>query len=546
MSSPIRALIWHEWRLYRWAVAVALFLYVSVILFAASDSTGNDALECALVLNTLVTLGMMLFLGFWRGGAPDLDPGFPVRMLTLPVRTSALVSVMFLFRVVLIAVSMSVALAISFICFRTDASEFIGVPVRALGCADLMALFLAATWFFSALGPLGNTVATFAVALPLALAGIWFLAHSHVPFRVWPVFFGAVPAGYAAALIGVALYRSGRSATALSRVMQAFPRTRGSLARAWWRVRRARPFASPMDAQAWFEWHRNASLLPPLALVLAGWLTAAMVLSESRSSDWGLWVAFAPLWLLVSSVVAAAAMGGLTVLRDYADRASGLAVFSMTRPISTAHMARARLKAGLRSVALTVLFMAVIFAALLFSAAVPGSRLWSLLQSPQFVPSLLLGAGCAVLGMWVLYWLAAPVCLGWGFFTLLYGIALLIGAITTGPRSDFVRSLETAQLLWVPAACVLLATAAAFQMASKRRLVSPKAQVISLVVWLAIVIPSAYVYYGRWIPALVTHSTGVVPPFIPVPVFAFYASLLLLAFAPLATVPLWLTWWRHR
>ena len=260
MRSPIRALVWQEWHLARWPIA---------IVFACTSCV---TLGCALLAKPLrvyfeaelawgVAVGayvcLVLFLTFWRGSTKDIDAGFPTRLFTLPVRTGALAATVFFSR--LACVGISALLTAGLCCLYFGMSDALVAFPPALML--LMVYFQTVAWVMSGASPPVVILAAaflFAPATLLMRALVSFRGLVNLllywqdrqflaTFEAEPLLTVTVLSGllcfvgvvaYAIARISVGRLRHGTSiANAPGRIAEALPTAPG----------RTRPFASPMQ-----------------------------------------------------------------------------------------------------------------------------------------------------------------------------------------------------------------------------------------------------------------------------------------------------------
>jgi hypothetical protein len=271
MHSPALALNWQIWGRHRWGLGGALLTvaaicvmpqaYPSAKLTSDVGDTGTPFMMVILMPFGFVTLYLAYVFSHSELGNRTGSSGFPVWMLTLPVRTPWLVLWPML--------SAAVTVALTWLAVGWFALNKVGLEVPlvwpALGLACTLVWILAVDW--SPLGSISKALVACAV-----LAGLW---TGLLRDDTHDATFAALPAilllGFVAGSAGVRrLRRGGRGSGFTIMVAPAFR----------WRIGRQRRFATAQKAQFWLEWRRNGSLLPLLAACWVLLVALFMVLSD--------------------------------------------------------------------------------------------------------------------------------------------------------------------------------------------------------------------------------------------------------------------------
>jgi hypothetical protein len=356
MRSPAIAIGWEFRQRHRWGLtALAAYLIVLAIIklltVAAGQPVKLDSGESfALVVAIPITTTFMYFLAVFSFGlAGDLaarQSMFPARLFTLPVTTAALVGWPMLYG----TLAMALLWAVTRI-FAPFPAEF-DVPVvwPGLLAASLVAWTQALTWM-----PYPLTGMRVIVTV-LWLTVIDTIVFTALEFKVAEVVMLGllaphVPLAYLAARFAVARGRRGD--------VPDWRELPARLARiAGLRARRRDPFHSAARAQAWFEWRRHGRSLPALVAMLLPFELGFLFLIRETPA-----LIFYTLFGVLVTPPFMAGFVAATVSRPNhnARDSHGVSPFMATRPLSTAALIAAQLKATIWS---TIAAWALVLAAI--------------------------------------------------------------------------------------------------------------------------------------------------------------------------------------
>jgi hypothetical protein len=536
--------IWEQWRQTNKALAIVfggLVLYAffawkfhSLLYYIFSLSQG-------LVVSAahLPALGavVLLLLQEDRG---RVGFSYPRRMLVLPAHTFALVAAPLIFRLAIIAFF---GFATGWVCdtFVMDA-YFKGPEILLL--MTLVAAMHAFVFLACGYGAATGT-AIFLAAFLLGLPGLnVFLQNtienlglpSPVPveYMLPDIGYGGIPAALIVfpywlfvAYMGA---RHARSEVAEDPV--------GGLVRVATRItyfdRERTEFSSPEAAQQWLEWRRGAYLFPWLAFALG--LVLLLVLPNGADAvEQRFVISF---FVLGVSPAVVASLVGYVVTRPGSD----YQWFVGARPLDTATIARARLRAGIKAVIWAYVLLGALFVVsfkLMFrgAAIIPSlvADLHSITstQGPmgEGVRALALLSVFAVLTSWSLFWLARVAgVVVW----VAAGVVALWFYLKGGALYRFDSSLDSVITPITPGILTMAAFAGvsgicAIAVAVWRGYIRVPALVGSLAVWLALI------FLGLRLESFISFGGPLV-----------LGAWLMLPFIPLASVPLALEWQRHR
>ena len=291
MAAPAFGLGWHLWRRYRFFGLAFLTYGVVVALMVPWAVRGHFQ---AVALAGSIGLVMANFITIALFANPDADivgrnSGYPPYLLTLPVRTRELVLWPMLYCIVTVELSWA---AIGLLILKP-----LGVQLPlwwpALILAALAACILAVYWLPLGLPYLRLGLLILVIGLVCGL-GIWG-AYTLAPGALVSIFLGVVALAYTVAVSGVASARQGVTPDWTVRKERV-----GTAARP------QKPFASPHQAQFWYEWRRNGILLP----LVVGGILLVVYLCLLNSHDRAPLDIFHP---LVPSEVEVKGVGGIQV-----------------------------------------------------------------------------------------------------------------------------------------------------------------------------------------------------------------------------------------
>ena len=355
MQHPALAIGWELWARNRGGIAAISAGLIAASITAVLLPTGTAA-ETVVILSAMFLPVAIIFLlsavshcEFHEG---RLRLGFPARMFTLPVRTSALVAWPMVYGVVALTL-LWVAVAV-----------LVWLPAGVEPAWWLVPLLAVAFVWFQAIcwavpGPPLARILAACVALPalkfalemIATVIVMFVNHEArvdqstlIPARpaIVTIFAtGFIPLAYAVAVVGVSLARRG-TGSGWTPPWQRAERTP---------ARRLPPFRSPARAQLWFEWRRKGAILPLFPPCFLLFLTVVAVpFVGARELVYGV----VGMVILVLAVAFAVGYGfGKT---SFWASDLHLSAFHGTRPLGSGALASAKLgAAALSSLATTAL-----------------------------------------------------------------------------------------------------------------------------------------------------------------------------------------------
>lgn len=363
MRSPARAIAWEFRHRHRGGlIAVAAYLLVIgsiklLMLASGRQLTLGDAESFALVVLVPVTSTFTYFLAvFTYGVSGDLaarQSMYPARMFTLPVTTAALAGWPMLYGAIVTAALWTAARLLA-----VWPSDF-HVPViwPALLGMTVLAWAQALTWMPYGLPGMRVVVTMLWLVVidTVVLLALHFKTSEPVMLALLAPL---VPLAYPVACVAVARARRGD-----------VPDWRGRFsrrARIGAEATRARTaFRSPARAQAWFEWRRHGPTLPVWVAILLPFELALLWVAGNAPA-----LIFAILIGALLTPPLMAAFAAATGRKSNPDARDSLGVspFIATRPLTSAELIAAKLKATMWS---------TIAAWLLVLVAIPLALVWS-------------------------------------------------------------------------------------------------------------------------------------------------------------------------
>ncbi|MCC6153313.1 MAG: hypothetical protein IT367_06120 [Candidatus Hydrogenedentes bacterium] len=535
--------IWEQWRQTNKALAIVfsgLVLYGLIawqldrlLKYAFSNSYGLMLSAAHLpVLGAVV----LLFLQENRG---RVGFAYPRRMLVLPAHTFSLVAAPLIYRLCVIGLF---AFATGWVCDAFIADVYFKGP-QILLLLTLVAALHAFVFLICGYGASTGTaifIAAFIVGLPGLNVFIqstilnFGLPNPKIPpiytvpdigFGGLPFAFLLIPYWFAVAYVGA---RHARSEVAEDPV--------GGLVRFATRItyfgEERDEFPSPEAAQQWLEWRRGAYLFPWLAFALGLILVVALP-AASEAQERRFVISF---FVLGVSPAVVASLVGYIVTRPGND----YQWFVGARPLLTATIARARLRAGIKAliwayVLLGVLFLVAFKVMFWDQPIVPSlvSDLHNITSTEgtvrQGIPILAMLAVLAALTSWSLFWLARVAGVVVMFVAAGVSIWLYLkggGLYSFGPNG--VTTPMTPGITAMAATSGLLGVAA-IGVALWRKYISIPLLIGAVACW------AVLVFLGMKLRGTVDIGSPLV-----------VGAWMLLPFIPLASVPLTLEWQRHR
>jgi hypothetical protein len=310
------------------------------------------------------------------------------------------------------------------------------------------------------------------------------------------------------------------------------------------------PFDSAFAAQRWFEMRRMRNYfwitLVSSTVVVSTMNVIPRISTERFLEDystaerlyWG--VGQSGMLLPFMFIVSALFTGVVMLLQNIRLHSGPMSAFLFLRPMSTAHLARARLRGtlnGLRTPFLVTTTLTVIFCATwgLIDEPNPLSHLTNRYSDLQILAiTLILAVGVAA-AAWAVYW-TALICLGAAGF-MFYSIAFYwIFEIVTDSETTYV---SVDWLLISFLLCIAALTSTLMAIAIRRDLLSGWRAIASVIV--AVSVTAAFWFATYWDDIWSAHDVDWDPSLWP-----RYTLLMLLLVAPIPTIPLTLHWARHR
>ncbi|MBM3290697.1 MAG: hypothetical protein FJY92_11145 [Candidatus Hydrogenedentes bacterium] len=535
--------IWEQWRqTYKGLAAV----FAALVVFGLGAWKFTDLLlyvfskSVALVVGSayLPTLGAiaLLFLQESRG---RIGFAYPRRMLVLPAHTFTLVAAPLVYRLAVVA-AFGYATGWLNDTFLKDL-YFAGPQVLTL--MYLTAAIHAFVFLTCGYGASTGT-ALFAGAFAVGFPGLLYLyrnvnTNMSIPSEILSDYippdlgYGGVPVAVALiaywAVVAYLGARYARSEVAEDPV--------GGMVRVATRItyfdRDRSEFASPEAAQQWLEWRRGAYLFPWISLALGILLVLTLQMPGEKMLDRFL-VSFNV--LVIAPAVIASLVGYLLTRggNDYQ-------WFVGARPLSTATIAQARLRAGIKAMIWAYVLLGLLFVITfkvkfphdpMLASLVEGLRSITSTDGPfgEGVVLLLFVSMVAVLTSWSLLWLARSAgAVVWIAFAVVSVWFYSSGAVYQyNPETKQFES-PTTPFIFAMAACLGIAGACAIATAVWRGYIRPVTLIAVLAVWAAIALAGYRMSFaidlgGPWV----------------------LAACALLPLVPLASIPLTLEWQRHR
>jgi hypothetical protein len=545
MRSAAAAIAWEFRQRHRWGLlAVAGYLLVLATIKLLVLEPGrpvilDDEETFALVVVVPLTATFMYFLAVFSFGlAGDLaarQSTYPARMFALPVTSAALAGWPMLYGTAAMSILWLATRMLAL--WPSDADVPVAWP--ALLAASLLAWTQALTWMPYALPGLRVivTVLWLTVIDAVVLLALRYKAPEPVMLALLAPH---VPLAYLAARFAVARARRGdvpdwRGAFArLGRIADVLPRRRAH-------------FPSPAQAQVWFEWRRHGRSLPALVGILLPFeLALLFVFSDTPAIVWETLCGV----LLTPPFMAAFAAATVSTSNPEGSDAHGLTAFMATRPLTSASLIAAKLKATLWStLAAWLLVLVAVPLALRLSGTAPllierWRQAVEAVGMPRAVAVVLLGFAALLASTWKQLVQSLHVGLSGRAWVVKASVFLTLSFLAVaGPAAHWIvrnRPLMAAlwnALPWIAAVLVGLKVAAAAWIVTRLqadRLLSERTLLIGAACWDVLVF-SLYGLLAWIVPALIMRSYVLL-----------LLSILEVPLARLSAAPLALAWNRHR
>jgi hypothetical protein len=472
----------------------------------------------------LISFMMMEINMFAFGVAIFAVQGHPSRLFVMPVPTSTIVAWHLFPAMALMALESIVSTA------AANATFGLGWPIW--GPAIFLAVMLAAV---NALLWLTEKTVWMVIGLApvAALLGLWFKSRFgpvfSQPTRLWTevtlgeaaMMLGFAVAAYAVAVIAVARNRRGDPLPVLGivawidRLFDSSPETR-------------RPFRSPAEAQHWCEWRRKGWVMPgTVGLVIVGGFILWLIFNRDLRDLFGGLIAGGGM-LSMAGFIGGVVIGNV----GPSDKDYKMGQFLATRPITNRDLSKTILKTAAKS---TLIAWGIWVLAFLLVGAIAGMRIIRQTEILHHLEAWYFPA--TLLGPWIV--MAVMISVGLTGRTrpvlLLGGIVVAWVATMTLPHFVLPRPVEQVFYTGIGAASGIIliwGNARTFIVAWRRSLIGLPTMLVGLFGLLAILALAAL--------------TGVLNPRLPLILNLFFIGLLSLAVAPLAAVPLALSWNRTR
>jgi hypothetical protein len=544
MHSPAAAIAWEFRQRHRWGL-IALIGYllvlatIKLLILKPGQTVDLDEESFALLVVVPLTATFLYFLAvFTFGLAGDLaarQSMYPARMFTLPVTTAALAGWPMLYG--------TVAMAILWLATRLVAMWPSGFDIPmiwpALLAASLLAWTQALTWMPYALPGLRVivTVLWLAVIDAVVMLALQFKAPEPVMLAILAPH---VPLAYFAARFAVGRARRG-DVPDWRRIFNPLGQIAAVL------TRRREHFPSPVRAQMWFEWRRHGWSLPALVGILLPFeLALLFVFSNTPEIIFEILVGV----LLTPPFMAAFVAATVSKSNPHASDSHGVTPFIATRPLTSASLIAAKLKATIWStVAAWLLVIVAIPLALRLSGTSPlviewGHRLIEAVGRPRAVAIVLLGFSALLASTWKqlvqgLYiglsgreWVVKA-----SMFIALSFLAIIVPLAHWISTNRHAIAVLWNALPWIAAGLVCFKISAAAWIATRlhdSRLLSDRMLVIGAACW-DVAVFALYVLLVWLVP------TMLIPRYL-----LALVAILAIPLARLSAAPLALAWNRHR
>ena len=542
MRSAAAAIAWEFRRRHRWGLfAVAGYLVligaIKLLILERGRPVDFDDERFALFVIVPLTTTFIYFLAvFSYGLSGDLaarQSMYPARIFTLPVTTAALSGWPMLYGTAAMAI---LWLATRFLAVWPSDVEVPSIW-PALMAAALLAWTQALTWMPYGLPGLRVIVAVVWLAVidaAVLLALRYRTSEAALTAGLLPL----VPLAYLVARFAVARARRGE-----------VPDWRGPFSR-FLEVRASRrsPFSSPARAQAWLEWRRHGRSLPALVGILVPLELALLFLAKETPG-----FVFLILLAVLFTPPLMAAFAAATVRKSnpHASDSHGVTPFIATRPLTSAALIGAKLRATIRS---TLLAWLLVLVAVPLALALSGTgalvlerlgRAAEAVGTARVIAVLLLAFAGLLSSTWKQLVQSLYIGLSGREWAVKASVFLTLSFLAVlGPLLHWIATHENLQaaiwraLPWILGVLACLKTGAAALIATRLhrgRVLSERALLAFAAFWLAAVLA----LYGLldWLVS----GGFIIPRY-----FLALVAILAIPLARLSAAPLALAWNRHR
>ncbi|NUM56918.1 MAG: hypothetical protein HUU46_25085 [Candidatus Hydrogenedentes bacterium] len=493
MRSPVRALIWEQWRQVWWTAPLSILLTTGVSFALHLDpeiewykdlwKMGSNG---AIIASLALAGGLLLFA---HSSPTDIRAGLPARHMTLPVRSLTLALSQYVFRFayfVLLAYLLLTSISL------IDDSYAENVLPGTVYASCVISILMASIW------TIGRRSMFWASAIAIGIAVGMFFLHDSVSIR-------SSAAGY---VLAFALIIAG-SAIAVRGALRghAVPRSGPGAIEAKAPRAATRSFRDPIQAYRWFEWRRKsrvvtysaAAVLVPLLLLEGYDIWTNLQKPEQRMGSMvhktglGAQNPTLMIWTIPKTDRLARDLDGMAMtlvyappfialisgvcfaLLDHRDGTLRLANYVFTLPMSTRDMVRARFWFGTKATALLCIPCFLVSACLAALCVKLNTNEAYIVErwypSSEYPLTLVL----SFVATWALLWSPLPILLG----LLWLGSVGLVLEFTGVRGEDPMRM----ALIAIPLAITVYAT---FRVVSRYRRGQCDAQAIEATMWIAI------------------------------------------------------------
>ena len=348
MRSPVRALIWEQWRLVWWImpIGIALTGVASIALHLDRDIDWYDELwragSSAVIISCVLLSGGILL--FAHSSPTEIRAGIPARQRTLPIRRTTLALTQYLFRLGFI-VALTAILTGTVTLIDSRYADLVLPAIVVSAC--MMSLALAAMW----------TIGTRSIGIAaLCMFGVLFLSINAFEWAARHTKYAAPAVPIAVVLLSAVAAIGWASRTQRSARRITSPEGNAQLRRLVTEQR------TPVQAQAWFDAHRRGQVVWVLAALVFGLVLLVFepvvwqFVADIRDLNWysfsGIFAAIfsrSAVTLIWLPPVISFASSICFLMLDFRDATLRTANFLFTRPISTADLVRARLRFAART-----------------------------------------------------------------------------------------------------------------------------------------------------------------------------------------------------
>jgi hypothetical protein len=528
MRSIPLAMTWELLRRGRWWLIVGFVVANALPMMIFGNLQHQRALMPHDRSFVIINFMMMQINMFIFGVAIFAVQAHPSRLYSMPVRTSTIVAWHLFPAMAVMALESIVSTA------AANATFGLGWPIW--GPAVFLSVMLAAV---NAMLWLTEKTAwiVFGITVVAAVLGCWFKSRFgpvfSQPTRLWievtlgeaATMLGFAITAYAVAVLAVARNRRGDPLPVLGivawieRLFDSSPETR-------------RPFRTPAEAQYWCEWRRKGWVMPgTVGLVIVGGFCLWLIFNRDLRDLFGGLIAG-------GGILSMAGFIGGVVIGNVGpnDKDYKMGQFLATRPITNRDLARVILKTAVKSTLIAWATWTVWF---WFVGASLGVRFFQ--QHPSFAHLEAWYFPVTLLGPWIVVAVTMsvgltgrtrPVLLLGGIFVA-WGGALLVAAAFT--FNEKIGSLFLLSFFATIGAGLIVSSIWAFIAAWRRSLIRWPTMIVGLIGWVALC------GLAMWTGMLKPQAETIFNLLLVFPV-----GLFALAVAPLAAVPLALTWNRTR